>query len=95
MPRLLLFGLLVLLSALSKHSVFGVAQQGELAEQVGFDARFQQGELAELVGFDARLRQGELLVSNLDKSVWTSRQRRSRSVFGEMRTSKKLAKKLA
>jgi len=107
MQRLLLFVLVfllsALLSALSKHAVFGVAQQGELAEQVGFDARFQQSELAEVVvfdarfqqgedaevvGFDAHFQQGELVVSNLEKSsVWISRQRRSRSVFGEMRTS--------
>ena len=91
MQRLLLFVLVFLLSALltlSKHAVFGVAQQGELAEQVGFDARFQQNELAEVVGFDAHFQQGELVVSKLEKSsVWISRQRRSRSVFGEMRTS--------
>ena len=43
--RLLLLGLLVLLSVLSKHAVFDVAKQDELAELVGFDARFQQGEL--------------------------------------------------
>ena len=35
--RLFLLGLLVLLSALSKHAVFGVAQQGELARLCKFD----------------------------------------------------------
>ena len=35
--RLFLLGLLVLLSALSRHSVFGVAQQGELARLCEFD----------------------------------------------------------
>jgi len=37
----LLLGLPLLLSVLRNHSVFGVAKQDELAELVGFDARFQ------------------------------------------------------
>ena len=71
---MLLLGLLELLSVLNKDARLN-AQQGKLVAQK-----------VELGGFDARFQQGEL-VGNLNNSVWTTRQRRSRTIFMEMHTS--------